>query len=171
MTCPKRHIFPALLAGASVLMGCARDDETSMRDRLSAWFALGDTLAFSSEQGCAAGAFRLMDETPGAALPVERNLGAMLRSLPRHGIAAVDDPDLSPDEAMRQAATTDRSVGMAMRRAALEARDCMQGDLAAEFRRLFVRTQTVLAYQTDERAILMLDRPNRVLVVAMGARE
>ncbi len=171
MPCAERHIFPALLAGASVLMGCARDDEASMRDRLSAWFILGDTLAFASERGCAAGAFLVKDDTPASGLPVERDLGAMLRSLPRFGVAAVDDPALSPDEAMRQAANTDRPVGMAMRRAALEARDCMQGDLGAEFRRLLTRSEAVLAYHSEERAVMMLDRPNRVLVVAMGAGE
>ncbi len=171
MACPERHIFPAMLVGATILAGCARDDEVSMRARLATWFSLGDTLAFASERGCAAGAFRVLDATPNAALPVETDLGAMLRALPTRGIAAVDDPDLSPDEAMRRAANAERAMGMAMRRAALEARSCMQGDLGAEFRRLLTRAETVLAYHADERAVLLLDRRNRVLVVAMGEGE
>ena len=141
-----------------------------MRARLDPWFALGETLAFAAERGCAAGAFRVVTTEIGAPVAVERNVADMLRALPGRGVAAVVDPQLSPDQAMVDAANTDRAPGMAMRRAALEAKDCMEGPIEAEFRRLLVRPGTVLAYEAGEGAVMLLDRDNRVLVVAMGAR-
>jgi len=170
MARPERYILPMLLAAATLVSGCARDDEASMRARLAQWFDLGETLAFSAQQGCAAGAFRLVHDQIGAGVQVERDLGAMLRALPQRGVAAVDDPALSPDVAMVQAANAQRSLGMGMRRAALEARACMAGDLGREFHRLLGRNEAVLAYETGEGAVMLVDRANRVLVVAMGAR-
>ncbi|MEO1139345.1 MAG: hypothetical protein AAFW87_07805 [Pseudomonadota bacterium] len=170
MARPSRHILPAILVGATLVSACSRDDETSMRARLAAWFALDETLAFSAEQGCAAGAFRLVHDQIGAGVPVETNVSGMLRALPARGVAAVDDPDLSPDKVMIEAANEQRSIGMSMRRAALEARTCMRGPIGAEFLRMLVNPATVFAYETTEGAVMLVDRENRVLLVAIGAR-
>ncbi|WP_152495975.1 hypothetical protein [Roseovarius sp. THAF8] len=170
MTLRGPHILPAAMAGAVLLGACARDDEASMRARLSPWFALGETLAFSSRARCAAAAFRLVSADIGAAVPVERNVPDMLRALPRRGVAALDDPDMTPDAAMVDAVNTQRTFGMQMRRAGLEARPCMDGKVGVEFRRLLMRPDTVLAYETTDGTLMLMDRANRVLVVAAGER-
>ncbi|WP_057793465.1 hypothetical protein [Roseovarius atlanticus] len=164
------HILPAAVAGAVLLGACARDDEASMRARLAPWFSLGETLAFSSRARCAAAAFRLVSSDIGAAVPVERNVPDMLRALPSRGVAALDDPKMTPDAAMVDAVNTQRTFGMQMRRAGLEARPCMEGKVGAEFRRLLMRPETVLAYETTDGTLMLMDRANRVLVVAAGDR-
>lgn len=141
-----------------------------MRARLAPWFSLGETLAFSSRAGCAAAAFRLVSGDIGAAVAVERNLSDMLRALPNRGVAALDDPKMTPDAAMVDAANSDRTLGMGMRRAGLEARPCMEGKVGVEFLRLLGRPETVLAYETEQGTLMLMDRANRVLVVAAGER-
>lgn len=164
------HILPVAIAGAVLLGACARDDEASMRARLAPWFSLGETLAFASQAGCAAGAFRLVSADIGAPVPVERNVDDMLRTLPRRGVAALDDPEQTPDAAMVDAVNMQRTLGMGMRRAALEARPCLGGPIGAEFRRILSRPETVLAYETTEGTLMLMDRANRVLVVVAGER-
>ncbi|MGK7754613.1 MULTISPECIES: hypothetical protein [unclassified Roseovarius] len=170
MTLRGSHILPAAMAGAVLLGACARDDEASMRARLAPWFSLGETLAFSSRAHCAAAAFRLVSADIGAAVPVERNVPDMLRALPLRGVAALDDPEMTPDAAMVDAVNMQRTFGMQMRRAGLEARPCMDGKVGVEFRRLLMRPETVLAYETTEGTLMLMDRANRVLVVAAGER-
>ena len=141
-----------------------------MRARLAPWFSLGETLAFAAQSSCAAAAFRLVSADIGAPVQVERNVEDMLRVLPRRGVAAVDDPALTPDAAMVDAVNAQRTLGMGMRRAALEARPCLDGPIGAEFRRILTRPETVLAYETTQGTLMLMDRGNRVLVVVTGAR-
>ena len=166
-----RHI-PALAACAAlvVVAGCQRDDEAQMRARLAPMFAVGETLAFSAGTRCAAGAFRLVHDAVGSGLPVEDSVNGWLRTLAQRDAAAVDRPDLSPDAAMIAAANSDRPLGMAMRGRALEARACMDDRIRAEFMRLLRRDATVIGYDKTEGAVMLMDRGNAILVVAMGER-
>ncbi|MCR9114818.1 MAG: hypothetical protein NXH84_16190 [Rhodobacteraceae bacterium] len=141
-----------------------------MRDRLTPWFGLGETLAFAAGRDCAAAVFRVRHGAIGAGIAVEDSVRGMLRALPGRGVAAVDHVDLTPDAVMVEAVNTHRPSGMAMRRAVLEARPCMDAQVEGEFRRQLERPESVLAYDTGNGAIMLLDRKARVLVVAMGAR-
>lgn len=164
--------FPIAILGwmvvLTVLVGCNRETEEGMRARLAQWFQLGETLAFAAEARCAAGAFRLVQTDIGSGIALERSTDAMVRLLVGRTVVAVDDPRQTPDQVMVEAANKARSYGMAMRRAALEARDCMDGRLGVEFQRLLVNRSTVFAYDRDKGAVMLMDRRNRVLVVAVG---
>ncbi len=165
------HMLAAAAVSAGlVLGGCARDDEASMRARMAPWFSLGETLAFAAQGRCAAAAFRLVSADIGAPVTVARSVPEMMNVLPRRGVAALDVPGLSPDAAMVDAANLERALGMGMRRAALESRPCMEGPVGAEFRRMLTRPGIVLAYETGARTLMLMDRDNRVLVVAAGDR-
>jgi hypothetical protein len=154
-----------------VLTGaCARDDEAAMRARLSAWFGLGETLAFYARSDCAVAVFRLSHGGIGASVPVGTSVPEMLRALPGRAAAAVDDPDLAPDAAMVEIANAERPTGMAMRRASLEARACMDDRVESAFRRVLLNPRAILAYDPRERAVMLLDRESGLLFVAMGAK-
>lgn len=166
-----RHI-PAMACGSAIILvaGCKRDDEAQMRARLAPMFALGDTLAFDANMRCAAGVFRLVDDRVGAGLPLETTVPGWVRDVAIRGVGAIDVPDLSPDAAMVAAANSNRPIGMAMRGRALDARDCMDDRVRTEFMRLLMSEGAVVGYDAQEGAVMLMDRRNAVLVVAIGAR-
>ncbi len=159
------------LAGAAlaVLTGCAREDEAAMRERLDRWFSLGETLSFAAELDCAAGLFRLVDDSLAASLPVVGSVGEMLFTLPREGVAALDDPEQAPDAALVDLVNADRPMGMAMRRAGLEARACMDEATEGAFRTALLSPGALLVYETESGMVALMDRENRLVVAAMGA--
>ena len=73
---------------AVMLTACVREDETAMRERMDQWFSLGETLHFEASQDCAAGLFRLVDNSIGSAMPVVGSVEEMFWTLPRRGVAA-----------------------------------------------------------------------------------
>lgn len=147
---------------------CKREDEASLRDRLEPWFAVGETLAFTARRDCAAAAFRLVHAEIGAGVAVASSVPEMLRVRPGQRALAVDAPDLAPDAAMVAIVNADRPTGMAMRRAALEARACMAGPLEGTFRQTLLNPRAVLVWDGAGRTVLLLDRDAGLLVVAMG---
>lgn len=165
-----RHIALAAVSAAVTAGACSRDDEAAMRARLSPWFGLGETLAFAARSDCAAAAFRLVHGGIGASMAVEASVPEMLRALPGRGAAAVDDPQLAPDTVMVEAANAERAIGMAMRRASLEARACMDDRVEGAFRQVLVNPRAILAYDPSERAVMLMDRDAGLLIVAMGAK-
>ena len=170
MTSPERHIGFLALVSVLIVAACSRDDEAAMRARLAPWFGIGDTLAFAARSDCAVAVFRLVHGAVGAGMVVETDVPAMLRALAGRGAAAVDDLRLAPDAAMVEAANADRATGMAMRRASLEAKACMDERVEAAFRQVLVDPRAVLAYDPAERAVILMDRDAAILLVAMGAR-
>lgn len=164
--------FPIAVLGwlvlAVMVAGCVRDTEADMRARVSQWFQIGETLAFASASRCAAGAFRLVQTDIGSGIALEYDTEAMVRLLGGRTVVAVDNPKRSPDQIMVEAANAARTHGMSMRRTALEARDCMEGPIGQEFQRLLVNASTVFAYDREHGAVMLMDRRNRVLVVAVG---
>ena len=141
-----------------------------MRDRIADFFALGPTLSFRARIDCSAGAFRLIDGSIGAKVAVEPSSVDMIDRLNDRAVVAVDDPSLTPDEAMVEAANYARDRGMAMRRAVLEARACMDDQLIAEFGRLLSTPDAIFAYDSATPSVMIIDGLNRVLVVARGSR-
>jgi len=148
----------------------AREEEGALRARLAQWFMLGETLAFSARAGCAAGTFRLVDTHLKSGLTVETGVPGLLRALSKHGVAALDDPGQAPDEAMVALANADRAAGMTIRRTALEARECMTGATESAFRYALDNPASVLAYDSANGALMLLDPDTGIMVVTMGAR-
>lgn len=159
------------LAGAAlaVLASCVREDEPGMRARLEAWFSLGETRYFAAEVGCAAGLFGLVDDSVGAAMPVTASVAEMLRVLDRRGRAALDDPAQPPDAALVALANADRATGMAMRRAALEARECLSDGAQETLRTGLTSAAALLAWDAESGTVIVIDVPRGVLVAVMGA--
>ncbi len=158
------------LAALNLTTACVREDETALRDRLEQWFSLGETVSFAATQECAAGAFRLVDPSIKSQMPVVSGVGAMLVQLDRVNRAALDDPAQSPDRGMVATVNAQRHTGMQMRRAALEARACMDDTVTTAFRHALDEGRATLAYDSDTGSLMILDPVTGLLVVAMGAR-
>jgi len=158
------------LAALGLTAACVREDEAALRDRLDRWFSVGDTVGFAATQDCAAGAFRLVDPSVKASLPVVSGVGALLMQLDRGGRVALDDPTQSPDRGMVITVNAQRHTGMQMRRAALEARACMDDTITTAFRHALDEPRAVLAYDSNTGSLMILDPVTGLLVVAMGAR-
>ncbi|MBZ0122590.1 MAG: hypothetical protein K8F31_01735 [Roseovarius sp.] len=141
-----------------------------MRARLDQWFALGETVAFAARGDCAAGVFHLRGDGVAAAMPVTGSVGEMLRLLDRRGRALLDDPGQPPDAALVEIANTAHATGAAMRRAALEARDCLDdaGARAAVHAGL-TAPAAMLAYDRQSGTVMVIDRAAERLVALMGA--
>ena len=165
------HLRLFLLAGVAlaVLAGCAREDETGMRARLAAWFHLGETRYFASDAGCAAGVFRLIDDRVKAAMPLAGSAPEMLRLLDRHGRAALDGAHQPPDAVLVALANADRETGYAMRRAALEARACMDAATEGALRAALESSRAGLAWDADSGTVVLIDRARGLILAAMGA--
>lgn len=161
----------AAFCGAAFLpASCAREDEAALRARLGGWVSLGETVAFSARMDCAAGLFDVVDPQLKSALPVASHLGEALITLGRIGRVALDDPAQSPDRLIIEAANSARPVGMAMRRAALEARACMSPAIEDAFHHALTAPDAVLIWDAATGTLIVLDRTRGRLVVAMGGR-
>jgi len=141
-----------------------------MRARLDQWFALGETVAFAARADCAAGVFHLRGDSVAAAMPVTVSVAQMLRMLDRRGRALLDDSDQPPDAALAEIANAARATGQTMRRAALEARDCLDdvGARAAVHAGL-TAPAAMLAYDRQSGTVMVIDRAAGRLVALMGA--
>jgi hypothetical protein len=164
-----RAAAPLVLA-ALALAGCAREDEAALRERLSQWFALGETRAFAARAGCAAATFTVVDERVRSALPRRRGVAGFLQALEARGRAALDDPARSPDAGMVALANAARGTGMALRRAALEGRACMDETTTSAFRYALDNPRALLGWDGASGTLVLLDPDTGLLVAAMGER-
>ncbi|WP_417726135.1 hypothetical protein [Roseovarius sp.] len=159
-----------LLALVALAAACARDAEAAQRARLEAWFALGETVEFSATMQCAAGLYRITDGRIKAAMPVVGSAPEMARVLAAQGRAAWAPHAQVLDAAMVAMANADRPTGMAMRRAGLEARECMGAAGESAFHHMLEQSGAVLAWESGLGALILMDPASGLLVVAMGAR-
>jgi hypothetical protein len=159
MTRPARHspVPLACLALVVLVAGCVRDREAVQREWLGQWFALGDTLFFNATRGCAVGLYAVVTPDVKSALPVTRDVVQMQREIVARGAAALD-----------WRANHHRETGMAMRRAGLEARACMDARSEGVFRHGLDDARTVLGWDAARRALILMLPGEGLLVVAMG---
>ncbi len=155
----------------TLLSGCMREDEAELRHRLERWFALGETLYFSASKECVAASFRLVQWQFKAPMPIEHATPQALRTLSRAGLVALDNSSLAPDDALLDFVNSDRTIGMGMRRAALEGRLCMNDDTESAFRYALDSPRAVLAFDAENAMLMLLDPHSGLLVVAQGAVE
>ena len=157
------------LAVIALVSACARDAEAAQRARLGAWFALGETVEFAATMQCAVGLYRVTDGRIKAAMPVVGSASEMARTLAARGQAAWIAQGLAPDGAMVAMANFDRPIGMAMRRAGLEARACMGPLSESAFHHMLGQPGAVLAWEAEPGALVLMVPPAGLLIVAMGA--
>lgn len=172
MTCAPRHMpmLVPFLAVIALVSACARDAEAAQRARLGAWFALGETVEFAATMHCAVGLYRVADGRIRAAMPMAGSAPEMARIVAARGRAAWIAAGLTPDTAMMAMANLDRPTGMAMRRAGLEARACMEATSESAFHHLLGQSGAVLAWEAETGALMLMDPQAGLLIVAMGDR-
>jgi hypothetical protein len=168
---PGRGLLPVLaMASAGVVAGCGPEDELTMRDRLGQYFSIRETVAYEARQPCLSGVFRVADDRIKAAMPVAGGVGEMLGLLARRNLALLNDPGQSPDDVFVHVMNAERARGMQMRRAGLEARDCMDAVGQTAFRHALEGVGNLVAYDAETGLLMLLDRRNRLLVVTRGAK-
>ena len=168
---PGRGLLPVLaMVTVGVVAGCGPEDEAAMRDRLGQYFSLRETVVYEARQPCLSGVFRLSDDRIKAAMPVAGGVGEMLGLLARRKLALLNDPGQSPDDVFVQVMNAERARGIELRRAGLEARNCMDGVAQTAFRHALDGVGNLIAYDGESGLLMLLDRRNRLLVVARGAK-
>jgi len=159
-----RGVAPiVLLVGVA---SCARDDEAAQRARLAAWVSLGDTVAFEAGPRCAVGVYALVTPDVKSALPLTDSMGAMRRAIAARGAAAVRLTGQGGDAVLVAMVNHHRETGMAMRRAALEARPCMDATAEGAVREALERPGTIVAWDGDA-GLLALMAPGAGRIVTM----
>lgn len=160
----------ACLAALVVLAGCAREEAAAQRARLAQWFSLGDTVSFEARRGCAVGLYEVVARDVKSALPLLGDVVQMHREIARRGAAALDVAGRGADAAMLAMAGYDRGTGMAMRRAGLEARDCMDARSEDVFTRALSRPGAVMAWHAETGTLILMPGDARLLIAVQGAR-
>jgi len=158
----------ACLAALTLAAACAREEEAAQRAWLGEWFALGETVSFSATRDCAVGLYRVVSPQVKSALPVTRDVAAMRRKIAGRGAAALDLPGQAADAALVAMTGHHRETGMAMRRAGLEARACMDAQSEGAFRHALEDGRTVLGWDAARGALILMTPGEGLLVVAMG---
>ena len=166
---PGRALLPVLaMAFLGVVAGCGPEDETVMRDRLGQYFSLRETIAYEARRPCLAGVFHVADDRVKAAMPVASGVGEMLGLLARRDLALLNDPGQSPDTLFIEVMNVERTQGMRMRRAGLEALDCMDAVTETAFRHALDGRGNMVGFDAQSGLLMLLDRRNRLLVIARG---
>ncbi|WP_294623512.1 hypothetical protein [uncultured Roseovarius sp.] len=167
---PGRGLLPVLaMAFLGVVAGCGPEDETAMRDRMGQYFSLRETVAYEARRPCLAGVFHVADDRVKAAMPVASGVGEMLGLLARRDRALLNDPGQSPDELFIEVMNVERTQGMRMRRAGLEALECMDAVTETAFRHAVDGPGNLVGFDAQSGLLMLLDRRNRLLVIARGA--
>jgi len=168
---PGRGLLSVLaVAFLGVVAGCGPEDEAAMRDRLGQYFSLRETVAYEARRVCLAGVFHVADDRIKAAMPVASGVGEMLGLLGRRNLALLNDPRQSPDALFVEVMNVERTQGMQMRRAGLEALDCMDAVTETAFRHALDGRGNLVGYDAKSGLLMLLDRRNRLLVIARGAK-
>jgi hypothetical protein len=172
MTRIARHspVPVACLAALVVVAGCAREQAEAQRARLAQWFSLGETLSFEARPGCAVGLYELVTRDVKSALPLMPDVVQMHRQIARRGAAALNVVDQGADGALLAMAGHDRSTGMAMRRAGLEARGCMDARGEDVFARALGQPGAVMAWHEESGTLMLIPGDARELIAVQGAR-
>jgi len=165
----RRGAAPALaLSGLMAVGGCTRTDETAMRAHLGQWFALGQTMSFDAKWRCAAGSFRLVDTQVASALPVVRNAPRAVSVLLDRGAVALEQSGVPPNQSLINMVNANHDLGSKMRRAGIDARDCMDATTESAFSYALGDPGGLLAYDHQLGALILMDRRRGILVVTMG---
>ncbi|WP_138470812.1 hypothetical protein [Poseidonocella sp. HB161398] len=170
---PNRLIRAAMLIAAlPVLPGCTLDREAALREELSAWLALQDTLYFRSRSSCTAALFALETERVQFAGGLSRAGGtATGLALIERGVPVYFDlMAMSPSEISEGLMTRDLARGIGLLSSGLgPVLDCAgSGEEKARIIEMFVSTRTRLIYVPGGNALILVSRPDRVAAFLRG---
>lgn len=156
-----------LLAGTLALSGCSK--EAALRDRLGAYFALGDTLYYEQKYSCQAAVFRARDNDPRPALALSDDSAKAQAAFRDSGLAAVANPRATPkDLADAMLMSDDGALGRQVLAAAALVGKCVDDDRAYLIKRALLGRGNLLGYDTQLGGAFLLDRETRVLIFFAG---
>lgn len=165
---PHSPVPVGCLVALVILAGCAREDAAAQRDRLAQWFDLGETISFNARVDCAVGLYEVVSPQVKSALPLMPDVVQMQRGIEKQGAAALALSGQGADLAMVAMANHARPTGMAMRRAGLEARACMDARSEGAFGYALGHPDGVMAWDADTGTLILMARDAGVLVAVQG---
>lgn len=157
------------LTAVMTLGGCDLHRESALRATLSAWFQLGDTLAFESGPRCTAAVFRARTNEAGPSLPMADTPAEAQAIYSMVGLAGVRRAGETPHqltEAMLIA--NDGWFGRHALGAAAQVGPCLNDKIEAQFRAAMTRPGALLAYSAELDGVIVLDPVERKLFFAAG---
>ncbi len=161
----------ATLALASVLAlgGCDLHRESKLRATLSAWFQLGDTLAFESRMRCTAAVFRARSNTVSPALPLGATPSEAQAIYGMVGLAGIRIAGASPhDLTEAMLAANDGWLGKHALGAAAQVGPCLSKEVKDAMGKAMTRPGALLAYSAELDGVMVLDPVERKLFFAAG---
>ena len=157
------------LASLMALGGCNMHREGALRSDLSAWFQLGDTLAFESRRNCTAAVFRARNNSVSPDLALKASPPDAQDVYRTTGLAAIAASGASPhDLTDAMLLTPDGAFGKQALAAAALVGPCLDTTLAAEFGNAMTRRGALLAYSAELGGVMVLDHDARKLFFAAG---
>ncbi|MDA5093625.1 hypothetical protein O2N63_05925 [Aliiroseovarius sp. KMU-50] len=156
-------------AAVTLLGGCDLHQESKLRASLSAWFQLGDTLAFASGPRCTAAVFRAHSNKAGLELPLGKSPSDAQRIYGLKGRAGIQMEGVSPHqmtETMLRA--NDGWFGKHALAAVAQVGPCINRDIEAGFHAAMTRPGALLAYSAELDGVMVLDPVDRKLFFAAG---
>jgi hypothetical protein len=156
-----------LLAGALTLGGCSK--EAALRDRLGAFFALGDTLYYQQELRCRAAVFRATDNAVGEALLVHADPYEAQAAYRQTGLGAVQNAAVPPrDLAEVMLLSGDGALGKQALAAAALVGDCLDEATSRRIRLALQEKGNLLGYDAELGGAFLLDRSTRTVIFFAG---
>lgn len=150
------------------ITGCARHNQTDVQALLMRWFALGDTVYFSSKFRCTAAVYDLRSVQVKSALRIETEIQRGLMTLRRTGTMALRLEGESPNQVFLSVMNADRAVGVPVQVAAVLSRNCMDLETEGVFHTALINPASLFVWQQDEESLVVLDPDQKKVILASG---
>lgn len=155
-----RHRLWVFNVAAFVLVtACSKDSEADVRELLSGWVHLNDTVYFKSQGSCSAGVFQTDTGEFTEAVVHVTGIRAGLAALRLGATVAFDVPNLNPNQVSEQITSTNLPEGIAVISSGVGGRRCMSDDVARRFFAALTAPEAILIFDTMENVMAVV-RPD-----------
>lgn len=163
-----KSVIIGLLGLILLLAGCTRHSEAEVRERLTRWFSLGETLYFKSSLGCTAALFKVQTDQVKSALQPNSDAGTALFEYGRSGLMVLANPAQSPNDGFLELMNADRPIGIAMQSAAIMGKSCMDENMESAFFYAMQNPKATLVFNREDTSMVLIDPGTRLVIFASG---
>ncbi len=166
----RRVTTRAIGAGIIILLlaGCAKQDEETVRLRLSEWVNLGDTRYFHSEVDCSAAVFDLKSNRVSSKVKRARSLEVGVAMIGREQAVVFDIKGESPHSLTQRIMSQSLHQGIGILSSGLSGKNCMTEELQVYYYRTLLEETADLVFDPIDKAMIVVDTENKQLFYARG---
>lgn len=146
------------LFGLCLLGACEMDSEDSARDLTLEMTHPGNLVYFESRQTCTAAVYQAIDGETKFNVPITDMADDALDKANRRIAIAFDDPDTSPNDFTRYAASNRAPASMRIVAAGTAALKCMPDDVQAAYFAALTTPSSVTVIDMKQSALVIVDR-------------